>query len=131
MFESGKVYIVDYAGNVSKPYISMKEALKDTVNSDTVLIALSAKDCKDKKKEENKPIITSLVINFKDNVVFVEGGVVKLGGYPFLEGANTLTDFALKAWENIVKDAYNVCKNTIIKGQPPVKGENLNALLHL
>lgn len=133
-FKSGFCYLSDYAGNISGPYMSTREASGAATFGDICLIAVDAKTIKSIQKTEVKKNITEISIDFvKKSVTIVgdDGADVSLAKTVYLTGTTPLDDEELKEWDKIIEDANKHCKNTIIIGTPPIQGELLDALLHM
>lgn len=124
--ESGSVYIVDYAGNVSGPYKTTIEAQKYTVEGDTIIIALAS------KKEIKESSIDKITIDFKKDTVYTEStdkeAKVSLGGFNYGVGTYELS---YKSLDYFMSDVYRLIKNVKVIGTPKIEGEDLNALLHM
>lgn len=124
--ESGSVYIVDYAGNVSGPYKTTVEAQKYTVEGDTIIIALAS------KKEIKESSIDRITIDFKKDTVYTEStdkeAKVSLGGFNYGVGTYELS---YKSLDYFMSDVYRLIKNVKVIGTPKIEGEDLNALLHM
>lgn len=120
--ESGSVYIVDYAGNVSGPYKTTVEAQKYTVKGDTIILALSTKESS----------IDKITIDFKKDTVYTEStdkeAKVSLGGFNYGVGTYELS---YKSLDYFMSDVYRLIKNVKVIGTPKIEGEDLNALLHM
>lgn len=127
LFDYGKIYLSDDKGNISGPFVSTIEASLYAEDTDTVLIAVAPSNARKHKKEK----VTSLIVDFNKNVVVVEGAKVTLNKVEYAVGTTEIDKEELKEWSSIVEDAYKEFQNTIVVGNPPVVGEDLNALLHL
>lgn len=127
LFEYGKVYLSDPKGVVTGPYASTVEASLYAEADDTVLIALAPSTARKHAKEK----VTGIIIDFNNNTVTVEGAKVKLASVEYAVGTTEIDKEELKEWSTIVEDAFKEFKDTTIVGNPPVVGEDLNALLHL
>ena len=127
LFEYGKIYLSDPEGTVTGPYVSTVEASLHAEADDTVLIALAPSTARKHLKEK----VTGIAIDFNKNVIIVEGAKVKLAAVEYAVGTTEIDKEELKEWSTIIEDAFKEFKDTEIIGNPPVVGEDLNALLHL
>lgn len=124
-FQYNVYYLSDYAGNVAGPYNTFDEACEDAVESDTILQTFAPKVIK-------KSAIKAITLDFTKNELVVEGDAITLNNTSYdKDVVHSLDSEELKEWSKIIEDCYKVCPDTVVIGNPPVEGVNLNEMLHL
>lgn len=124
MFTKGMYYISDDEGCISGPFVSYAEAYDNCYFDDIILLALP-----DKAQKEKIYTKIEITLDFEKNLCIVSGRDVTLDGISYKVGSNKLNPKHLSDCNNLIKECYMLCQDTVIVGTPPIKGEYLNDLL--